>query len=645
MLQPYLQYQLDPGRALTVGKMTSSPYAEGFQPITTPTPDFGYTKSSIWLRLDVQNVTDNISHWRLFFRENFMQQFDVYAVTTEGGVKTLVHQDEMSTFDSRPIAFPELVSPLELNPGEKATLFVRYESGGSSEISFSIETVNSFETSTSRRTAKNFIYYGMVVLLCVIATLAWAVTRQTPFIAYTFYTMSALMFIMHADGNAFKYIWPQSPMFNAFATILLGTCLSVTCTNFARIFLRTRIFHPWIDKALVGMIILSLTIFASSLFFDHQQIKRVLILTTLISIILATGAGFVAALTRFKEVRFYVLAWTGVLISAGIMTGRHWLGIEISEEVQFDSMRIVLVIDATMMGLAIWDSLNQGRKAQHLALKSSLQNAERALKLSTRLHDLEQKYEAAINLSRARDKKMVNTLHDLRQPLHALRLNVNTLVQSDRGTVDPSAMEQTFDYLENLVTEHFADSTGEDFRIADEPDDMSGEADNRTQLHFDDILKSIHEMFLPDAREKKLDFHFVPSSKETSADALVMMRMISNLVSNSIKYTDKGRILLGVRKVGETMRIEVHDTGGGMTREQFKEAKQRRSRLDKHLIAKPGSGYGLAIVEELARRHGYEFDMLCERPSGLSLGITVPISDVKQEDRPTPRGKAGLSRV
>ena len=61
----------------------------------------------------------------------------------------------------------------------------------------------------------------------------------------------------------------------------------------------------------------------------------------------------------------------------------------------------------------------------------------------------------------------------------------------------------------------------------------------------------------------------------------VLMRIVANLVSNAIKYTDKGRVLLGCRRHGDMLRIEVHDTGPGMTPEDFAQAGLRAVRLDR----------------------------------------------------------------
>ncbi|MCB1422604.1 MAG: sensor histidine kinase [Nitratireductor sp.] len=610
----------DETRNLTAEDVLQDDIATMFQPVTTATPDFGYTKDAIWLKLAVRNATSGERVWRLFFRENFMQQFAVFTAQGDGAAKPLILQNELSPFSTRPIGYPELVVPFDLEPGEETLLLIRYESGGSSELSFSVETVDSFEAMTSRRTAKNFIYYGMVVLLCVIATLAFTVTRQWVFMAYTLYAASVLLFIVHADGNAFKYLWPNQPLFNAFATIPIGTALAVFCANFARVFLETKRYHPLMEKLLLAAIAAALLHLAAALFVDHQIIKKTLILVALTAILLATLSGFVAAWSRFKQVRFYLIGWTGALISASILSSRHWLGVEISEEVQFDSMRIVLVVDATLMGLAIWDNLNQGRKAQHLALKSSLLNAERNLKLTTRLHELEQQYETVLKLAQQKEHQIADTLHDLRQPLHALRLNVNNLALTGNSKADRQQIESTFGYLEKLVSGHLQESVSQLEVKGEGTEEDAAERD----LKLSAVLSGIHEMFLPDAREKELDFRFVNSSLQTDADPLEVMRIVSNLVANAIKYTQEGKVLLGARRRGGKVRIEVHDTGTGMSAEEFEQARKRSKRLAKNSANGSGEGYGLSIVSGIAARRGYKFNRISNGGTGFSVGVTFP---------------------
>jgi signal transduction histidine kinase len=133
-------------------------------------------------------------------------------------------------------------------------------------------------------------------------------------------------------------------------------------------------------------------------------------------------------------------------------------------------------------------------------------------------------------------------------------------------------------------------------------------------------------MFLPDAKAKGLSFRYVPTSVAVRIQPLAIMRIFSNLVSNAIKYTPSGKVLLGVRRRGDTVRIELHDTGPGLTPEEFETACGRGARLASALTVSDGEGYGLAIVVELARRHGYGLELLNRTGSGTSVGLTIPLA-------------------
>ncbi|MFP1633477.1 sensor histidine kinase [Zhengella sp. ZM62] len=616
-----VQYRLDPEWKLTVRDVASEAGSRVFQPIEGTSADFGYTKSAIWLRFSVSNETSGTDDWKLFFRENFMQVFEVYQESSDHGIRTLIAQDQHSPFSSRPHPYPELVVPFSLQPGEDARFFIRYWSGGSSELTFSIETAESFDAFSTRRSAKNFIYYGMMLFLSALALVALLATRNAIFLAYAGYSGSALLFIMHADGNGFKYLWPDSPAFNGFATVYFGSGIVIFGALFAQMFLQTKRFHPVIDKLLLATVILTLTLILGALFGDTQTMKKLLVLMAFAGILLFTLAGLVAARKRFREVRFYVLAWAGALISSSIMTGRHWLGIDISEEMQYDSIRIVMVSDATFMGMAIWDRINQLRKASHSALRQSLYHAERNLSISRRMQELEKQYAIALNLVADKDRILADTVHDLRQPLHALRLNVQRLISGDAAARAKSQdIEQTFTYLETLVADQL-EQGGSHARPdrAREESEVAGR-----QLNVNDVLASVHEMFLPDARAKGLRFIHVPTSLESSVEPLVLMRVVSNLVANAINYTDTGKVLLGCRRSADMIRVEVHDTGAGMTPDEWDAALQRNVRLENTARQTAGNGLGLAIVSELAFRHGLSMRLDEKQQEGTGIIVEIP---------------------
>jgi len=609
-----LDYYLDADWSRTVAGM-AGPDAGLFQPLAAEVPSFGYVKSAVWLRMRLRNVATAQRDWVIYFRENFKQVFEVHLVRDDGRIETPLRQNRSTGFDTRPIAYPELAAPLAIDPGESVTVFVRYWSEGASYLPIQFETPTSFSAIAAKRTAKNFLYYGMMMLLITGALVAMAILRHGIFLAYILYSSSTLLFLMHADGVAFQYLWPTWPGFNSVASVFTGSAFIVFGAVYARAFLRTRRLHPILDKLLLAVIAITLAVDVASLFMDNQPIKRLLVLLALAALALFTASGVVAARRRFKEVRFYVLAWSGAMLSALLMTLRHWLNVEVSQDFQYDSMRIVMVFDATMMGLAIVDGYNQLRASRQVALAAGLTQAQRNLELSARLQELERQITLADELARSQDDALKDTIHDLRQPLNALRLRIHGLLKDggDQPASRPE-VEDAFAYLERLVNERLA---GGGAQIAEVP------GDDRS-ISLQDTLASIHQMFLPDAEAKGLRFRLAPTTAEAAAPPLALMRVLSNIVANAIKYTDEGGVLLGVRRVGDAIAIHVQDSGPGMSAAAFDRARGRAVRLEASADFAEGHGLGLAIASQIAEREGWRIDRDPRRRTGAGVIVTLP---------------------
>jgi signal transduction histidine kinase len=602
---------LDPDHRLTIEDAIGERSTD-FQPIATRAPDVGYSRSMIWLRLKLENSHEVTSEWRLYFKENFKQIFHLYIVDSDGKISHPLAQDLSSGFSSRPIAFPEIVVPLSLSPGENATVYVQYWTEGSTYLPLFIETVESFNKVATQNAAKQFVFYGMMAFLILSALFGGLVIRHSVFPAYIGYAGSCLLYIMHSDGVAFQYLWPNLPALNSYASVIAGGSYGVFGAICARIMLRTPKLHTIIDKLLLGVIVVIVSMMVFGFLVDPSFVKKTLILIVAFAVGLFTVAAIIAARKRFKQVRFYLVAWLGATMSAVLMTMRHWLGIDISQEFQYDSMRVVVIFDAMMMGFAIIDRFNQMRQERQSAMQESLKQAQRNLSINTRLRNLEARYELALERTARQDEQVQSTVHDMRQPLHALRLAVQCVLNETEKHSEHSYGDiyESFDYVEALVSQHLL--TGAGLPSTDESQEMQ----------LNDILNSIYEMFSEDAKEKGLDIHFVPTSLQADIQPLAVMRIVSNLVSNSIKYTQEGKILLGVRRRKNKFEIQIHDTGIGMSEAEFQKAARRGERLDKALSLADGHGHGLAIVTELAEANNFEFKLLSRKTLGTSVTLS-----------------------
>jgi signal transduction histidine kinase/CheY-like chemotaxis protein len=141
-----------------------------------------------------------------------------------------------------------------------------------------------------------------------------------------------------------------------------------------------------------------------------------------------------------------------------------------------------------------------------------------------------------------------------------------------------------------------------------------------------DLLEQIRIDFEPIAKSRGISFAIVPSSALIRSDRKLLRRILQNLVSNALKYNrDKGRVVLGCRRRGLKLIIEVHDSGPGIPDDQRDVIFKEFQRLDHHSHA-PGLGLGLSIVERMCRVLDHRLFLKSELGKGSSFSVFVPLA-------------------
>ena len=140
------------------------------------------------------------------------------------------------------------------------------------------------------------------------------------------------------------------------------------------------------------------------------------------------------------------------------------------------------------------------------------------------------------------------------------------------------------------------------------------------------VLDELRSQFAPHETAGHVDLRIVRSSLGVRSDPRLLTQMIANLVSNAVKYTESGRILLGCRRRGDKLRIEVWDTGIGIPAEQLSAIFEEFHQLDNPARERSkGVGLGLAIVQRLADLLGHAIDVRSSPGKGSVFSIEVPI--------------------
>ena len=207
--------------------------------------------------------------------------------------------------------------------------------------------------------------------------------------------------------------------------------------------------------------------------------------------------------------------------------------------------------------------------------------------------------------------------HDILQPLNAARLYVTSLVERQSGGEDFRLVENIDDSLEAI--EEILGALLDISRL-----DAGAMTPSITSFKMSDLMRSLEIEFAPIARAKGLRLTFVPCSLPVESDRLMLRRLLQNLISNAIKYTPRGRVLVGCRRHGQSLQIGVYDTGVGIPILKRGEIFKEFHRLEQGARIARGLGLGLSIVERLARvlNHGIALD--ANGSGGSVFSVMVP---------------------
>lgn len=235
-------------------------------------------------------------------------------------------------------------------------------------------------------------------------------------------------------------------------------------------------------------------------------------------------------------------------------------------------------------------------------------------------NDLREARDAAQAANRSKDKYLAAASHDLLQPLNAARLLISTLRERSLPTAEQTLVERTHQALEG------AEDLLTDLLDISRLDGASVKPDIDV-YRLDDVLAPLVSEFEPVATAAGLTLRSRIGAFALRTDLRLLTRILRNFLSNACRYTASGSILLGARRRGDRLRIEVWDTGRGIADDQLDSIFLEFNQLDVGRAAdRKGVGLGLAIVERIGRILDSPIHVRSQPGRGSVFAIDVPLS-------------------
>ena len=229
--------------------------------------------------------------------------------------------------------------------------------------------------------------------------------------------------------------------------------------------------------------------------------------------------------------------------------------------------------------------------------------------------------------------------HDLLQPLNAARLYTATLIE--RASEDDTAalahsIEASLNAVEEIMSALLDISRIDSGAVKPMP----------AAFNMRDLMRKIEVEFQPHAQEKDIQLKIVGSSLSVMSDRQLVARIVQNLVSNAIKYTKPGgKVLVGCRRRGARVRLDIIDTGIGFNKDQHALVFAEFSRLEQGARMAQGLGLGLSIVQRLVATLGVSLELDSSEGKGSRFSLYLPqsrtVRAVPEQDRRATPATAG----
>lgn len=299
------------------------------------------------------------------------------------------------------------------------------------------------------------------------------------------------------------------------------------------------------------------------------------------------------------------------------VVGQDWFGMFLPEE---DRPKVKQLFHALMHTDAVYGHMNPivTKAGQRHYLRWSTKRLtnpqgqiEGLLLIGQDVTDLEE-------TKSAESRFLATASHELKQPLQALRLYNQVLkktLSGDKAAHIVRGQQRALDEIEDLLNAYL------EIRLIE-----NGEITPKfSEFPVMDMLDRMRSRCASIAQPERLEIHFSRCSAMVRSDPALLGRILENLLTCTIKYTHSGKILIGCRRRGANLRIEVWHTGIGIPEDRLGDIVEELHPLDNPAgERRRGCGLGLNIAGRLARLLGHRIEVCSELGKGSMFAIEVP---------------------
>lgn len=604
----------DPLGDVQIEDIASPAFESRFQPHQSAVFNAGYSRSAHWVRVDLNyrpQASQEARRWLLEVAYPPLDSLQLYLADGQGGYRLARDTGDTRPWASREIRQGNYLFEIELPANQPQRVYLRVQSEGSIQVPLSLWSQHAYLEAQPGRIYVLGMIYGVLLAMLVYNLFIYISIRDPSYLYYILYIAAFGLYQVSVNGAGVQFLWPDRPWWaNAATPLLIGATGLFGCL-FTRSFLRTAEHSRWMDRLLRLIIGFSVVVMVLALSTDYGLSLRLATGLALLFTLAVFAAGILAWLRGMRVARYFIIAWSALLIGGQINT-LMVLGHLPHNFLTMYASQLGAALEVVLLSMALADRIN--------ALKD-----ERATILEDARAELEQLNRELAESNRLKDEFLSNISHELRTPMMGVMGALELLPTSDT----PEELQQY---------QHIATGSARDMmRLVNNILALSELRAGKLRpedyrFSLSDTAARLQQQFSAHADGKGLAFEL--EFDERLPDLVYgdkLEQSVRHLLDNAIKFTSRGAVTLrfagAVEQRELQLSIEVIDSGIGFSAADQAFLYQQFRQVDGSMTRRYGGlGIGLAISRGLIEVLGGQLDQQSRPGLGSRFCIRVRLS-------------------
>lgn len=610
-LSNYVEVLEDSSGLLDFEAVLTSKVGSRFQKLQASTFNAGITRSDFWFRIVippifVDRLMDSGGSFYLEYDAPFLDFVTLYHLV-DGRIVTETQTGDRLPFNTRPIASPSFVFPIDMSATGNHTLYIRAQNNGLMIGSFHLWSPDLFVEKNQRLAVVFGVFYGAMLIMALYNLLIFISLKDYSYLYYVIAIAFITLFEAINHGHASQYLWPAYPLLaNLMAPV------SIFCSIFFTLLFIRKFLNLQKEDSVWYLVfrsgeILSAALIPGSIVLDHLIAVNLGIFISILACIAILIVSIQSLRKGAASAQYFIVAWM-VLVVCILVTALTRIFPFPMNAFFLNLISIGLIVEVLLLSLALADRFNRMQSAA----KNALERGMRELKKSNLIQD---QFLATIS-------------HELRTPMNGVEGAISLLEHGQLDDVDrvylntaKTSAEEMTRLIDSILrfTEMQAGSVmikHESFNPVAFFSALSSDIEDRC------ITKGIH-----------FKSHLPAAALMLEGDPDQLKLIVSQLCDNAIKYTPKGgrielNVSMNVLEKGAALRVAVVDTGIGLEKEIQKHLFEPFRAHDAEDSASSGGlGIGLSLCRFLATKMGGTLSVTPNKDKGTTAELSLKLAN------------------